>query len=362
MAVATENRVRRGFIGHIHAFRGFAILNIVAVHAWAVQIDFRGGDKQHSTGVSALYAVNEILFHGSTLYFALISGLLFSLVLQSRGWPAFFKSKALNVVTPYIVITVILTLYAWSDETETFRLFRGDSIEFLTKAAENIIFGNALFHLWYIPTLVVLYAATPLLAWVLKSANTRWLIWPVILAPLVVSRTRFDDPSLGTQIYFLGAYAVGMLMGRNYEDGFTAFRRYRNELIEVVLLTTLALFATYLLEYDKVGPVSLRETLFYVQKLAFALLVLLYLREREGNLPDWLHTLGTYAFSIYFLHAIVIMHFTEIELALSPKVLPALTLLAAGFVSFVMSLYVSIVLSALAMRGLGKRSRMLLGV
>ena len=67
------------------------------------------GGTGPSTGVTVLNAVIETLFHDSTVYFALISGLLFSLVLQSRGWPAFWSNKLVNVISPYVVMTLLFT-------------------------------------------------------------------------------------------------------------------------------------------------------------------------------------------------------------------------------------------------------------
>jgi surface polysaccharide O-acyltransferase-like enzyme len=366
VAVGVRSGGKR-FIGHLHAFRGFAILNIVAIHAWWAQIFFFRGDEV-AIGGRVLNAVNETFFHDSTPYFALISGLLFSLVLQSRGWVTFFKSKLSNVVSPYIAMTLVFTWYAWdwrgsvaSGRVEPFSFFEGSAGDYLIKFGENLLSGGAIYHLWYIPILLLLYGATPLLAWVLAHTRTRWLIWPIMIAPLGFSRT-FPDFSWGTVIYFVGAYAVGMFVGTQYERAVSTIHRHRNVLLTVAFLTTLALLAAYLLDYDMLGPVSGRETLFYAQKLSVAALVLLYLRSLEGQIPEWLNTLGTYAFSIYFLHVpIQVLVLLQFEPQLLPNVLPVFAILAMGFVSFVVGLIGSLVLSGIARHEMGTRSRMLLG-
>jgi len=354
------------FIGHLHAFRGFAILNIVAIHSWWAQIFFFRGDEA-AIGGRVLNAVNETLFHDSTLYFALISGLLFSLVLQSRGWGTFFKSKLLNVASPYIAMTLVFTWFAWdwrgsvlSGEVEAFSSFDGSATDYLAKVGENVLSGGAIFHFWYIPILSLLYVATPLLAWVLAHASTRWLIWPVIVAPLAFSRT-FPDFSWGTVIYFVGAYAAGVFIGTQYERAISIIHRHRNALLLVAVLTSAALLAAYLLDYDKLGPISVRETLFYVQKLSVAALVLLHLRSLEGRIPEWLNTLGTYAFSIYFLHVPIQALILQLEWQFFPHVLPGLAIVAMGAFSFVVGLMGSVMLSGFARNVMGTRSRMLLG-
>ena len=132
---------RKRFIRPLHAFRGFAILNIVAVHAWSGQLSCIR-DAEPSIGVSLLDAVNETLFHDSTLYFALISGLLFSLVLQPRGWTAFFKSKLHHVIAPYIVMTMAFTWYGVNADYELAGFFQGDMTHYLTKVAAEPPFGR----------------------------------------------------------------------------------------------------------------------------------------------------------------------------------------------------------------------------
>ena len=181
-----------------------------------------------------------------------------------------------------------------------------------------------------------------------------------MLAPLAASRT-FPDFSWTTPVYFLGAYAVGMYVGMRYERSLETFRRYWKQLLIAALITTAALVAAYLLEYDKLGPVSGRETLFYVQKLVLAAVVLVWFHANEQRLPRWLDTLATFAFSIYFLHAIVLIMLEEgqTRLALGPTAARWMTV--TGLVFLLVSIAISVMLSALMRRALGKRSRMLLG-
>ncbi len=356
--VETGRAQGKAFVKPLHAFRGFAILNIVGAHAWSDQVYFFGGTDP-STGVTVLSAVSESLFHDSTVYFALISGLLFSLVLQSRGWSAFYSNKLVNVISPYVVMTLLLTWYG-HDEKYRLSAFEGNGADYLAAVFENLWTGGAFYHLWYIPILAILYLATPLIAWLLARAGTQWLVWLVMLAPLAASRT-FPDFTWTTPVYFLGVYVVGMYIGRRYERSLTTFRRYWRRLLLAAVTTTLALVAAYLLEYDQLGPVSTRETLFYVQKLTIAAVVLVWFHANEQRLPQGLNTLATFSFSIYFLHAIVLMMLAEglTRVALQPAAAP--WMIATGFVFLIVSIAIAIMLSALARRALGKRSRMLLG-
>ena len=317
------------------------------------------GGTHPSRGVTILNAVSESLFHDSTIYFALISGLLFSLVLQPRGWSAFFSSRLANVISPYVVMTLLFTWYGL-DANGRLSAFEGSGADYLAAVSENLWTGGAFYHLWYLPILAILYLATPLIAWSLARARRSWLVWLVMLAPFAASRT-FPDFSWATPVYFLGAYAVGMYVGMRYESSLETFRRYWKELSTTALVASAALVAAYLFEYDTLGPVSVRETLFYVQKLALAAVVLVSFHAYEQRLPQWLHTLATFAFSIYFLHAIVLIMLEEAQIRFALGPTAARWMFATGFVFLIVSIAIAVVVSALMRRALGKRSRMLLG-
>ena len=175
------------FLRHLDAFRGFAMINVVAVHTWADQVATFGG-VEHSLAVFKFWLINETLFGGSTTYFAVISGILFSRVLRARGWTAFFRGKMLNVVSPYIVMTLLFTFYGLDDDNHLV-LFEGSLGDYVATVAANVVTGGAFYHLWYIPIFIMLCLATPLVAWLIDQPKAHWLIVLIILAPLVVSRT-----------------------------------------------------------------------------------------------------------------------------------------------------------------------------
>jgi fucose 4-O-acetylase-like acetyltransferase len=105
---------KAGYLGYVHSFRGFAILNVVAVHALALAVIIPRNWAADPT--APLSVLSETLFHDSTVYFALISGLLFSSILRARGYRNFYQSKARYVLIPYIVCTIVFSLMRW-DET-----------------------------------------------------------------------------------------------------------------------------------------------------------------------------------------------------------------------------------------------------
>lgn len=96
---------KAGYLGYIHSFRGFALLNVVAVHALSLAIIIPSNWVSDPT--APLTVLSETLFHDSTIYFALISGLLFSAILRLRGYQDFYPSKAMYVLLPYIAVLAV---------------------------------------------------------------------------------------------------------------------------------------------------------------------------------------------------------------------------------------------------------------
>ena len=152
---------KTGYLDYVNSFRGFAILNIVAIHALVIaQFLAAGGPIDR---MSTLFVVSETLFHDSTIYFALISGLLFSHVLRSRGYGRFFKSKLLHVVLPYVVWTLVFTALVINVSDTGLLASRSSAEDYLGAVVPNLLWGEAQFTYWYIPVLLIIFAVTPVL-------------------------------------------------------------------------------------------------------------------------------------------------------------------------------------------------------
>ncbi|NMP30844.1 acyltransferase [Thalassotalea sp. M1531] len=346
------------FIQHLHAFRGFAILNVVGAHAWSFMIFWTGG--LNVDGLKWLFWLTETIFHGSTLYFAIISGLLFSRVLAGRDWSAFYQSKLINVLLPYIVTSFALTALYWQFYIQD-PAFENTIISYFEVVAKNLVIGKADIHFWYIPVLMVMFLTTPLLTFIQNKSNV--LTCLIILIPLVISRSPFPDfikPQ--TFIYFIGAYMLGMAIGANYQKVEEQVAKYQQWLIVIALATSCALFLLYVGDYQHSGFYSIRQTLVYLQKVAICLVVLYWLSRFEHDLPKWLLTLGTYAFAIFFLHVVFIgIVITNVREWLDSSRTVELVALF-GSVNFIAGIGGSIVLAAIVKRFLGKHSKKFVGV
>ncbi|MCR8668826.1 acyltransferase [Aestuariibaculum sp. M13] len=293
------------FLSYVHSFRGLAILIIVFGHAVAAATIGARGVFDESY---LLVMISEVFYHDSTIYFAIISGLLFSSVLKPKGFKRFYVSKLKFIIVPYIFLTLIFTFLRIRFKSQ--EGFFENFWFYLSTTFRNLIYGKANFVMWYIPVLVFLYLVTPVLDWLQNKSNfTKGLFLLVVLMPLVISRIQMAHEyvlKLETMLYFTGAYAFGMWLGSDINETLGKFKAYKFQILAIAILSTLSLFYLYNNQLDYFGKVSLKESLFYVQKLCFTVLILLVFKKFEYRQIKWLNVVARDSFAIYFLHGFIL--------------------------------------------------------
>lgn len=353
------------FLGYLHSFRGFAIINIVVIHAVAVALY---ACNNNSPNPKDPYSVtNELLFHNSTIYFAVISGLLFSVVLKGKGYKKFYSSKFKNVLLPYLFLTLIFSIFNPTPDNPAAVHTHIDL--YLNGVLRNFVYGKAQLTYWYIPVLIFLYLVTPLLDYLMNLK--RWgtaLMLLIILAPLVVSRVELIDLdksdflSLSTMIYFTGAYAAGMYLGTDPEKWFNWVKENMRLFITTTVLSTAALIYFEIKGLDKIGSWSLRATLFYIQKMCLSGIFIVIFNKLGERQPGWINRVANNAFAIYFLHAffLLLSYVLLMPVAALHKIAP-FNLILTSVLFFFISLTLSIFITWIFKKLFGKYSRMLVG-
>ena len=349
------------FLGYLHSFRGFAIINIVLVHA-VVAAWFAAGQPK----ASIIMTISDTLFHDSTLYFAVISGILFTTVLKDRSYPKFYMSKLKNIILPYIFISVILVLFKVD-------LFNSTDLQttistYVSTLSKDLVFGKADFVLWYIPVLLFLFLITPLLDYLMhKNRITKFIFLFIVLAPLLVSRVQmaFDYIiKIETLIYFTGAYALGMYMGLDMEKNLKWIKDHIKLMMSIAVGCSIILF--YLTKNEDnnmmIGVTSLIESVHYIHKICLAGLFMLFFKSLGENQPKWLLTLANNSFAIYFLHGSILFGNMSIFIYLINKidVSPLIIILGSLFL-LVYSILLSMLIVWIFKKLFGKRSRMFIG-
>ena len=252
----------------LHGLRGVAILNVIIVHVFGAYGFFLSQVGTIDMATQRLQWANEIAWHGSTIYFALISGLLFSRVLVTRGWRRFFRNKLLNVILPYAVMTVLFTFVWYRPLPGEGLMVNADSFQpFISQVASNFVFGTTILIYWYIPVLACLFAATPAIYYFAKRNSA--VIGVLAILPLFFTRTGVDV-TIQSIIYYIGVYTVGIYAGINYERNLSFMRVHFGSFALISVATTISLWYFLSNDIDFIGSVSTREALFYIQKLSLA--------------------------------------------------------------------------------------------
>ena len=357
---------KKQFLGYLHSFRGFAIINIVAIHAVVFALfavpNFDWNPK------NPIVIGNEILFHNSTIYFAVISGILYMTILQYKGFKAFFISKAKYVLLPYLFFTLIFSIFHatpqnWFALQPSWQSYWND-------LSINFIFGKASFQYWYIPVLFFMYLVTPVLDYFIKIQKWGiWLMGLIFIIPLVFRRIELEELmqsnilSLQTMMYFTGAYAAGMVIALDLEKSIAWINKYKILIWFLVIFSTIALiYCSYNL-IDKLGFFGLKSCLFYIQKMGASLLVLLWLKNKSTEQPKWMQRVANYSFTIYFLHTL----FLGIAMAvcmpifLKWKAIAPFNIILGALVLLIFSIVLSILVAEIFKKIFGKNARMIVG-
>lgn len=348
-----------GFYEHLHLFRAITIILIVAAHSWSFPIFMYPDTWSLVPELKLLSSITETLFHDGTLLFAFISGLLFTLVLVQKGWQRFYINKVKNVFLPYVVISFVFTFIHWKVLSIGISGTPDSFASYLSTTLYNIAMGLSSIHLWYIPVLFILFALTPLLNLVVES-KSKILILLLIAGPLFISRA-WPYLSWTTVVYFAGAYLAGMVVGRHYHKAQTLIKRFVLPIGIIFTVCTLLLITLYQLDIEKVGFTLVRESVFYVQKLALIALLLWFCLKKENKTPVILNEVGDYSFAIYFVHIPII-----IALGGQLKRMGLFSnnpwyVIVLGALILITTLVLSFGVTELLKKITGKKSRMLIG-
>ena len=353
------------FLGYLHNFRGFAIINIVAIHA--VVFAFLGASNFNFNPNNPIAIANEVLFHNATIYFAVISGILFSAVLKSKGYEAFYIGKFKNVILPYLFFTLIFSIFA-ENSNKPFAILTNFT-DYYHAVIRNFIYGKANFVYWYIPILIFLYLATPLVDYLINLKKIGKYIFLLLLSiPLVVSRIEMmelmqsDFLSLQTMLYFLGAYVAGMYIGIDLEKRLAWVKNNFTWLIVITLITTIALVYIQLKNIDMIGRVSVRATLYYIQKICVSGIVIILLKNMGERKIVGLHQIAKDGFAIFFLHGFLIFVLIGILMPiLSFTKIAPFNIFIGAFLMLVLSIAVSMLIVFIFRKIFGDKSRMIIG-
>lgn len=291
MTEELKTKKPRSFLWHVHYFRAFAVMAVVILHSWVVPMPHRDRDYAQS-----INHIRELLFHDSSIFFILISGFLFHHLSVKFSWSKHVVAKLSFVVCPYLFITSLV--FAWGYVRGTSETLGGWSTY-----GEWILSGKAQIQFWYMPFICIVYAFSPFLLSLSRDVLKRLVVLSFIL-PLLGTREGIS-PFGGTLLYFLPIFVIGYGISAFYIFWFRWIEKSHGLLLTMILLSTTWL--VYSLWWDvepRWGICQLRESVFYIQKLAISLLAI-HLLQRLPERIFLLDRMARASFGMYFLHTFI---------------------------------------------------------
>jgi len=333
-------RARPSRLPHLHNFRGLAIIFIVATHCVSV---FDWSDSP------VLRDVLGRVFANGTIFFLFIAGYLFHYLSPGFRTVPYWKKKALNVVLPYCIVSVpaiILSMTLMKREGLDPSFYQQPKWQ---QVLEFLVTGSHMAPFWYIPTIIIFYAVAPILLRIFSSDRAYWLLIPIFVVGLSVSRGE-NNPILAF-VHFLSIWVLGMSCSN--------FRERADDLLNRWFwLLPVAVIALFLIAfYTTPGT----HTWYSDLQKAFLSLFFYTLFNRLGTRADrWFALIGSLSFGLFFLHSYVISTgkiMLEFVVGYQP---------AGGILSLTIAAIAAVGLTMLAVQAVkrlaGKRSRYLIGV
>lgn len=295
------------FQGDIHRLRGVAILLIVATHC----VTFLSW-----SGHQSALAVAHDLFDNSTLIFMFISGFLFHHNSARFEYGQYLKTKARNVVLPYAIAAapgIIYVLYFEPAQIQSLGLEGSGQVG---RAAYLLVYGGAQLNyaLWFIPVMCLYYLASPLLLRLFDRPSGPALL--LILVPLSVLMHRptyAHGHNLLLAIYFLSAYAIGMLSSKYHDQVVKVLDAH----VSALLFASLAIIIGHLVLSTHHGNYSVLSfkaldhsegwiDWLFIQKIVLTFALWALIRRLAPLRLTVLDALATVSFTVYFLHLYVL--------------------------------------------------------
>jgi peptidoglycan/LPS O-acetylase OafA/YrhL len=275
----------------IQLVRGLAIIGIVACHC---QDLFDVSDPVRSAPMNMLSRHVNVVF-------VIVSGFLFQYLSSRYDYGKYLKSKATNVLTPYVVCSApaILLYVAGLKATPDIADATGsqNSIDLVITL---LLTGKAIAPYWFVPMACIFFLMAPVWRWI--DQNPRWfLIIPVLLCVSAMVGRSFGDVSpLQNALFYAPAYLIGMATSHFRETVLPWLARLSLPLMMSVFVALLLRSSPGLFDFAA-----------FFSKILFALGLVGWLSQtglaqsRTSYNQDAL-AIGESSFGIYFIHYYIV--------------------------------------------------------
>lgn len=165
-----------------------------------------------------VYGGMGALADSGTALFALLAGFLCQYQSTNFRFLPFLRKKALTILCPYAIATVLL---------ELMQCIRGGNYQLLSFVREvlvSLLTGRGGVHLWFVPMLMIFFLLTPLTLWLMRQRWHHVVIALFFVLSLVIGRAGYLQV-LHNTFYFLPFYLLGMAGALDHERWLLWLRR-----------------------------------------------------------------------------------------------------------------------------------------
>jgi surface polysaccharide O-acyltransferase-like enzyme len=306
---------RSEFLRHVHSFRAFAIVAIVATHAL---YDLHWFEEEHLTRQIVVSVVQN-----GTVPFVFVAGFLFQHLLGRFRYKTYLFTKLRFVVLPYILVSLP---YIALQKMHHFGMFADRFPRRFENDASHVAFAflsgaQMPIPLWFVPMICIYYVAAPLFALIDRHPRAYLLLPPLWLLASFAHRPEAQTMLDQTVVYFLPVYLAGMFTSHFRDTVFGWVRRSRWPLIAIAVACVVVEVALR----ERTGAIeshsmfSTERGVFDVNltmKLASSLVLLEWLRSAPAGLHGLLRVPAEQSFGIFFVHFYFIHFASDVREAL----------------------------------------------
>lgn len=343
-------------LNYFDYFRGLAIIFIVAGHCrfpWKID------------SFPEIVAANLIL--GGTALFVFISGFFFHHVFfLGFKFRKFLLKKIENVFLPYLILSglAFVVLVIVFNKHHPYVVGSTESISGIIFLYLKYLWtGRILDGYWYIPAIMIIFLMSPLfIKYILLPSSLQLCIFfTLIVVSMFVHRPLYNISVIHSVIYFIPVYMLGIIYSIN-EGVISKFLNGKELLLGLGMV---ALASIQAMSTDSYGSYHKADIFSYngldliiVQKIVMIFFIISTLKKIKTREIWILKSLASTSFGVYFLHPWILtalhsISFFQYYSFVNGGLLFVLTT--------VMVMTISIALTTLFSKVLGRRSRYIIG-
>lgn len=298
-----DNSKKNTYLFSIDALRVIAILAVIIIHVTTKTLQTL--DHNILLAPYSLF-LNQVSRFAVPLFF-LISGFVLELNNKNNlSYITFFKKRASKIVTPFLFWSTIYFFIGWNFDFQKLLTLR-----FL----QDILYGTASYHLYFIPTLILFYLAFPVLHLLQKFLKNPYVLFTILVLQFTIQIKDYYHGQVNIQENFriallsISVFILGMLASHEIEKLYAFIQKRKNILSILLALIIIVIFFhvkdltltrhTAGFIYNQYGPLNFLYTILLA-------MVLFYFLEKTKVLKRAFITLSKLSFFVFFIHVFIL--------------------------------------------------------